>query len=142
MEDNILEQLKKMGKITDEDIVEADSAFINPMRAATIEKFHSILCVKNHPEKCKWYDEDINVTVNGPSHWERVDHSYWKNKVVTLKLSLNTDWDGMSMLADAMVKLSNIGDNMERILSSITEMLLDLGHESLTEDSTSSSDDS
>ena len=111
----VLSRLRDMGKITHEDIREADSTIINKEETAIVGLLHIMMCELDHDEgECQWY-----VEANMTDTWERVDHKTWLEAVMQLMLKLKIDWKGMKSLVDSMEGIYMAGTEAPRLVDKI-----------------------
>lgn len=58
-EREILDKLIKLGKITEEDVIEADCRIVNAKKANLVDTLHIVYCTLNHDNgECDWYKEE------------------------------------------------------------------------------------
>lgn len=133
----ILHHLMKSGKVTEEDVFEADSHIESPGRRLTVERVHLALCKKDHDSgECEWYEEEqIKSDKGGMERWSRPAHLKWTNIILDIRRRLQIPWDEL----DALSRIVSEGGLSRKSLALLPE-LLNLGPELIAEDSTSSSD--
>lgn len=85
MSNEVLDELVRTGKVSQEDVNEARARVDETLRSCAF-MLHSLMCKEEHemdPEmvlqpmmnKCKWYlEEQIDLT------WEAPDHKFWLEK--------------------------------------------------------------
>lgn len=121
--EEILQRLKEMGKVTDEDIFRADAMVMNKGRLATVESLHALLCELDHDSnECRWYMErQIDGT------WNQPVHKAWVDFAINIAVKLKTDWDGLNNLAMALSMVAPLGINSPKeTMRYIGEFLCDV----------------
>ena len=119
---NLLDTLKDMGKITDEDLKEAELRTPNDNDKHTLELIHIIVCGKDHDSgACKWYEEE-NETLTKDTFWHIGSHLNITNKAISLMRELDIGWSGLYHLVSGVV-LSLHGVEKEQLLTAIQKLL-------------------
>ena len=104
--EGILNKLKEDGKITEEDIREADMNYMNIDRQRIVEVFHSIFCRLNHDtEECLWYSEE-----QMDSAWSRDSHAKWTNAAINIITDLQVSWNILESILVAVESVSIAAD--------------------------------
>lgn len=75
-EQQVLNYLKKLGKLTDEDIEHAKSNVVSYQLGKITDRLHAIACSKTHPKECAYYEEEVLDT-----RWEEPEHEKWSGLV-------------------------------------------------------------
>ena len=74
--DEIVQTLIKEGKITQDDLVNAEKKYFrDKLMKSMVDEIHTKFCNLNHDSKCNWYDEGVERT--GEEMWEMPTHSKW-----------------------------------------------------------------
>jgi len=108
----VLEALKKAGKITDEDIME----IVGPSNEfkQLVDAMHLLLCTKNHDTECSYDHEDVFE-----KYWEAPAHVEWCEKVNDFLSAFKLDdRKGLAAMAAA---LQIIGSQPRAVIYLITK---------------------
>jgi hypothetical protein len=85
MNDDILSELVRLGKITNEDILTARKRNPTNEMKRIVDLIHGVFCVAEHaPHGCGYYFEE-----NEPKPWELTEHQVWIELTMSLMLELN-----------------------------------------------------
>lgn len=78
-----IQYLIDKGKITKEDIEEAQMNTLNDADKGILDNLHTRFCRLNHDELCSWYDEDED-------DWTSGDHKRWHDLFIDFLRSANS----------------------------------------------------
>lgn len=80
----VLEELKRQGKITDKDI----DSILTSERKKIIDFLHMVLCKDDHDSKCTWYQEELMEDT-----WNQQSHRTWISLAKRILYYCDLTWD-------------------------------------------------
>lgn len=110
---DVLEELKKLGKITDEDIRRVSWA--SEKKRQVVDSLHLLFCKDNHDTTCEYFKEDLYDEC-----WKLEAHQVWMNKADEICKGLGVAEDP----AQALQMLSSATDLVSRNSSQIIYLAL------------------
>ena len=122
MERDILNKLIEQGKITKEDIENADESLLLSDRRIAISRIHSLCCKEDHNTVCTWYEEENNP--KGNIEYKNTDifhlpsHAEWVSITLELKKTYNLNWNEIGLVSELIGKIPS-----NNILLAITKLI-------------------